>query len=195
MSPELPWIFPSLSLALHSNSFSLVFSTSPFLHPCTVWYSREIVPPTRASLLFFFHSNPSPSLSVSLSPRTMFRRTVETNRLIRSNVRRPRRLSLKDTIDPFSSPPSSLLSFPFFSLRDPANWLRTNWTSGGELHRDERADFERASPNVQCDFSSFPIGRQTHSRLNILKTTGFAAIPSSNLQSFIIKLAISLTFL
>lgn len=102
----------------------------------------------------------------------MFRRTIETNRLIRSNVRRPRRLSLKNTIGPFSSPLPTLPRLFFTSLPSRSIELAADQLGFWGWARDKRAEFERASSGVQRDFSSFPIGRQTHSRLNILKTTG-----------------------
>lgn len=118
MSPELLDIPESLPRSSLSNSFSLILSTSPFLHqPHTIWYSRETVLPILPSLPSFFYSNPSLFLSPSLAP-AMFRRTIETNRSIRSKcpviaIERHNRLFLL----------SSLLSFLFFSLRDPSNWL------------------------------------------------------------------------
>lgn len=165
MSPELLDI---PSLALRSNSsFSLVFPTSLFL--------RLVLQRGRPTYTYFplfpLIFILIPFFLLALFPRPDCVQKNHRNQSIDSIkcpsataivIERHNRLFLL----------SPLLSFPFFSLRDPSNWLRTSWASGGELHRDERAEFERASPRPQRDFSSFPIGRQTHSRLNILKTTG-----------------------
>lgn len=95
---------------------------------------------------------------------TTFRRTIETNRLIRSNVRRPRRLSSKDTIDAFSS------CFPFLSIVTlyPFAIHRIDCVAGfrGMSFTGWKSRIRKSESSA-----TFPIGRQTHSRLNILKTT------------------------
>lgn len=100
------WIFQNPSLALRSDSAYIYISSSLYLFiPLAIYLNPERL----SHLIHFSFFSPSSIplplflFSISLSP-AMFRRTIETNRLIRSNVRRPRRLSLKDTIGLFSSP-------------------------------------------------------------------------------------------
>lgn len=128
-------------------SSPLVSSVCPFLRRYTASGTREKEGEMRGELrpTYTLSSLPHPSvrtgllslLSLSFSlaflPHiaAMFRRTIETNRLIQSNVRRPRRLSSKDTIGClYTSRLVALAYSPFlFSPCAVHRTWRTSWAS------------------------------------------------------------------
>lgn len=147
MSPELPGIPVSRSC---SDSATAIHPLVPFVPRAIfyVWYFREkekerenamlYVPPTLSYLPLIQSDLLLASLSLRhFSPMAVFRRTIETNRLIRSNVRRPWRLSSKDTIGrlclPFRLPVLALSPFlPAWSIESDCKPARLLYEDSGE---------------------------------------------------------------